>query len=152
MTSLTLSGANIFASRSHGVCTHADLLYKAKIRGRDGLIYTVFEHQSTSDWLMLLRLLGYVVRVLDQYVRDNKCDQKDMAMTLAEQWRQEGREEGCEEGALQAERLVVTRLLGKKFGELPSSVLERIEAAPEKHLLAWTERVLEAATLEEVLS
>jgi len=51
--------------------THSDLLYKVKLRGKDGLIYTVFEHQSSDDGLMPLRLLGYVVRVLDQYVRDH---------------------------------------------------------------------------------
>ena len=49
--------------------THSDLLYKVKLSGEDTLIYKVFEHQSATDEIMPLRVLGYAVRVLSQYAR-----------------------------------------------------------------------------------
>lgn len=42
---------------------HADLLFSAKVHGRPALIYVLFEHQSTRDPRLALRLLGYMVRI-----------------------------------------------------------------------------------------
>src|SRR5437899_1243043 len=47
----------------------SDLLFKAKLRGRDALVYVLFEHQSTVDPLMPFRLLRYVVRVWEAGLR-----------------------------------------------------------------------------------
>ena len=49
------------------------------------------------------------------------------------------------------EARVLTRLLQMKFGELPEDTLHRIEAADEGTLLRWSERVLTATRLDEVL-
>ena len=48
---------------------HTDLLFRAKLSGRDALIYLLFEHQSTSDRLMALRLLGYLTRIWEKVVK-----------------------------------------------------------------------------------
>lgn len=71
---------------------------------------------------------------------------KDEAMTIAEQLIQEGRQEGRLEG----ERLVLQRQLVRKFGELDFRTRENIRLAVEQDLELWSERILEAATLEEV--
>lgn len=51
---------------------HRDLLFSAKLReGDEILLYVVAEHQSSVDALMPLRLLRYVVRVWEWWLRDN---------------------------------------------------------------------------------
>lgn len=59
-----------------------------------------------------------------------------------------GRPEWCLEGRRVALRLVLT----KKFGELPEQVQQRIETASEDALWLWTGRVLNASSLDSVLS
>jgi hypothetical protein len=45
---------------------------------------------------------------------------------------------------------MLIRLLEHKFGPLPEALRPRIEAADERSVLEWSERVLSAATLEDV--
>jgi hypothetical protein len=54
-------------------------------------------------------------------------------------------------GRVEGERLVVRRLLVRRFGKLPSWALGRIDAANEAKLRRWADRVLTAPTLERVL-
>jgi predicted transposase YdaD len=44
--------------------THSDLLFSAKVGGRELLLYLLFEHQTTVDPAMPLRLLGYMLEIL----------------------------------------------------------------------------------------
>ena len=48
---------------------HTDLLYAVRLQGREAYVYLLLEHQSTSFWFMVLRMLGYVVRVLEDLVK-----------------------------------------------------------------------------------
>jgi predicted transposase/invertase (TIGR01784 family) len=51
---------------------HTDLLYTVRTTsGREALAYVLFEHQSTFDAVMPLRLLRYVVRVWERWLRDH---------------------------------------------------------------------------------
>ena len=50
----------------------ADLLFSAKIADHPAFIYILFEHQSSNDPLMPLRLLAYVVRILEHHQRTAK--------------------------------------------------------------------------------
>jgi predicted transposase YdaD len=50
--------------------SQSDLLFSAELDGKPALIYILFEHQSSVDELMPLRILKYVIRILDQYVAD----------------------------------------------------------------------------------
>jgi flagellar biosynthesis/type III secretory pathway protein FliH len=88
-------------------------------------------------------------------------------MTLAEKWmrqarkegrkqgleegRQEGREVGRQEGRLDGQRRVLGKLLRLKFGELDDEAQAWLKAANEQALEAASERVLTAATLEEMI-
>jgi hypothetical protein len=51
---------------------------------------------------------------------------KDKAMTLAEQWRQEGIEEGMEKGREQAQQSVID-VLEVRFGRVPEGLAEKIQ-------------------------
>jgi len=70
---------------------------------------------------------------------------------FAERFREEGMQQGMRQGMQQGEARVLVRLLQLKFGELPEAVLHRIEHADEQTLLQWSERVLTAEQLDEVL-
>jgi flagellar biosynthesis/type III secretory pathway protein FliH len=74
---------------------------------------------------------------------------------FAERFRQEGLETGMEEGMQKGmqkgEALILLRLLQLKFGELPAETRRHIDQANEQMLLQWSERVLSANTLDEVL-
>lgn len=66
---------------------------------------------------------------------------------FAERFRQEGRQEGRREG----EALRLPRLLQLKFGDLPEPVRRRIESADAQTLPAWSERVLTATKIDDVV-
>ncbi|HEY3815652.1 MAG TPA: Rpn family recombination-promoting nuclease/putative transposase [Polyangiaceae bacterium] len=52
--------------------THTDLLYGVRARaGQQALVYVVFEHQSSADATMPFRLLRYLVRVWERWLRDH---------------------------------------------------------------------------------
>lgn len=48
---------------------HTDILFSVAVDGRPLLLYLLLEHQSSSEPLMVLRLLGYMVRIWDDHVR-----------------------------------------------------------------------------------
>ncbi len=47
--------------------TQSDILYRIKSRDSDALLYILFEHQTTEDPWLALRLLGYKVRIWNDY-------------------------------------------------------------------------------------
>jgi hypothetical protein len=74
------------------------------------------------------------------------------AMTgFAQRFREEGREEGRDEGLQRGEARILSALLRLRFGDLPTTVQQRIESADPDTLLRWSERVLTAAGLDDVL-
>lgn len=68
-------------------------------------------------------------------------------MTLADMLREQGRKEG----ELDGWRKILVLQLRVRFGDLAEGVVERIRAAGREQLESWTERVLTARTLDEVL-
>ena len=71
-------------------------------------------------------------------------------MTYADQLREEGRQESRRE-LLERSRARMLHLLQIKFGTINVQVIQRVQAAGEEQLDAWLERLLSAATAEEVL-
>jgi hypothetical protein len=45
------------------------LLYRARLSGREALLYVLFEHQRKAEALVVLRVLRYMVRALEEHVR-----------------------------------------------------------------------------------
>ena len=48
---------------------YSDLLFTAPLDGRDAYVYLLVEHQSSLEPLMAFRMLRYVTRIWDQYLR-----------------------------------------------------------------------------------
>jgi hypothetical protein len=68
---------------------------------------------------------------------------------IVENWRREAIQEGLEQG----ERKVLLRQLRRRFGaEVDGEIERRVAAAPAEQVEVWTERVLSAATLTELLA
>jgi predicted transposase/invertase (TIGR01784 family) len=66
--------------------------------------------------------------------------------------RQEGRQEGRHEGRQEGEAAVLLRLIQLKFGPPDQTLRQRIAATDAETLLRWSERILTAQTLDEVLA
>ncbi|XSG84191.1 MAG: DUF4351 domain-containing protein [Methylohalobius sp. ZOD2] len=60
-------------------------------------------------------------------------------------------EQGIQQSMQQGEARILIRLLQRKFGDLPEDIRQRIEAADVDTLLVWSDRVLTARNLEEVM-
>jgi predicted transposase/invertase (TIGR01784 family) len=56
---------------SQFVQSEADLLITLPLEGRAGYVYVLFEHQSSPDAGMLLRLLSYMVRIWKRFSREH---------------------------------------------------------------------------------
>jgi hypothetical protein len=54
----------------------SDILFSAQLGGRKGFVYVLFEHQSTNDALMPLRLLRYMMRIWDRWLAEHKDAEK----------------------------------------------------------------------------
>jgi hypothetical protein len=63
----------------------------------------------------------------------------------------QGIEQGIEQGMRRGEARMLTSLLQLRFGELPEAARQRIETADPDTLLRWSERVLTAESLDDVL-
>jgi flagellar biosynthesis/type III secretory pathway protein FliH len=69
-----------------------------------------------------------------------------------QQGMQEGLQQGMQQGMQQGERMVLARLLRRRFGRLGPDIHARLEGATPEQLEAWAENILDAKSLEEVFS
>jgi predicted transposase/invertase (TIGR01784 family) len=79
---------------------------------------------------------------------------EEVYMTTADMLRAEGeakgRAEGRVEGLSEGAARTLVRLLTRRFGPVPAEARERISAASLEQLDLWSERVLDAETVDEV--
>lgn len=71
--------------------------------------------------------------------------------TFAERFRQEGIQQGMQQGMQQGEARVLTHQLTRKFGCIPEEMMRKINTADEATLLEWSDRLLTANSLDEVI-
>lgn len=76
----------------------------------------------------------------------------ERGLTWPERWKQEGLQEGMQQGMQEGEARILLRQLTLRFGELPENVRIRVANADADTLLRWSERVLTADTIEDVLA
>lgn len=75
-------------------------------------------------------------------------DAEDMLDQARYEGEQKGRQEGIQEGASD----LLAALLIRKFGPLPESVQQQIQSATPAQLETWSLNILDAATLDDVLT
>ncbi|CAN7671431.1 DUF4351 domain-containing protein [Pseudoduganella sp. LjRoot289] len=66
--------------------------------------------------------------------------------------KQEGLEQGVEQGRQRGQAELIERLLRKRFGALPDTVQQRLAKANTGQLSAWADAVLDANSLDDILS
>jgi hypothetical protein len=68
-----------------------------------------------------------------------------------ETWTDQWKKEGLQEGLKQGEARILLRQLSIRFGTLPPEIREKIETADAETLLQWSERILDAESLDDVV-
>jgi predicted transposase YdaD len=61
-----------------------------------------------------------------------------------------GLDDGLEKGIEKGQRAMLLRLLGKRFGAVPEQIAARVTAAAPSELERWADRLLDAASLDDV--
>ena len=87
-------------------------------------------------------MISAAQKLFERGFNEGKQEALNAAKKLYEQEKEKGRLEG--------ESLILERLLLAKFGAVPPVYRQRIKQANAQTLLIWSERVLTAATLDEV--
>ena len=64
----------------------------------------------------------------------------------------EAREQGRAQGFVEARTQMLLRVLTVRFGDLPTSIEQRVREAPEASLDRWAERFGSATTLDDVFA
>ncbi|MFM8332885.1 MAG: DUF4351 domain-containing protein, partial [Candidatus Methylumidiphilus sp.] len=114
---------------------------------------------------------GEVAQYRAEYLNETGDKTMGLAATLRQEGRlegwqmgkQEGRQEGIQtgmekglekgkqEGKQEGEAALLLRQMALRFGPLADGLRERVQAADADTLLVWGERILTAATAEEVV-
>ncbi|WP_133511472.1 hypothetical protein [Candidatus Thiosymbion oneisti] len=89
-------------------------------------------------------MMSFSERFIEQGRQEARREMEGFTERFIEQGRLEGKQEG--------EAMILMRLLQLKFGSVPEAVHRKIERADPQMLLAWSERVLTAAGIEQVIS
>jgi predicted transposase YdaD len=92
----------------------------------------------------------------ERIVYSSRYPEEDKFMsTFAERFRQEGKQEGMQQGMQQGmrqgEAQILLRQLSLKFGEIPADKKRLVESADTESLKRWSERILSATSMDEVL-
>ncbi len=64
---------------------------------------------------------------------------------------EQGLLQGRQDGRVEGKAQILIRLLNRRFGPLPDWAERKIEAANEQELEMWTDTLLSATSIEEVL-
>lgn len=72
-------------------------------------------------------------------------------MTIADQLRTEGEAAGLAKGRVEGQAATLLRLLRLKFGPISPAVTDKVNSASADQIETWTDRVLTADTLDDVL-
>lgn len=116
-----------------------------------------------NEWLAdnpeLKRIFAIWIRAMVLRHNQNRLvlpkvrDLQELKMTLAdrfETWALQHEQRGIEKGIEKGEALLLQRLLVRRFGPLPDDLMARIGSATQEQIECWSDRVLDAASLEEV--
>jgi predicted transposase YdaD len=118
-----------------------DFRYVLRLPGGDVLWAVFLSYIQTSE--TPLHRLAWLAAQLGP-------EAEEVFMSTADTLRAEGRAQGRAEGEAKGAAHVLVRQLTRRFGVLPDEARQRIDTAPLEQLEAWSDRVLDATTLDEV--
>ena len=123
-------------------------VYAEAIRGLDRLEPDPEKRLKYLDFIDIYAALddNELARYRTEYPQE-----ADAMSHSADRFREEGMQKGMQQGMHEGETRVLARQWEARFGPLPDEVEGRLEQADEKTLLLWSERVLTARCIEEVM-
>ena len=125
----------------------------------------IIEQETAID--ILETCLRYAVQATGRLGEDdireviaNTLNEEDIMQTFIDKYfdqgrekgRDEGRDEGWEAGKQEGGALLLTGLLQKRFGSLPSWAEQKLKEADSKTLETWGFNLLSADRLEDIFS
>ncbi|MDE0240652.1 MAG: Rpn family recombination-promoting nuclease/putative transposase [bacterium] len=113
-----------------------------------------------ADGVMERVILRYLAAVQDltptameTSLRRTQPERWEVLMgTMAETWIEQGLSEGLSQGRAEGKAELLLRQMERRFGEVPDTVRTRVTGATTDELDAWSDVLLEAATLEDVVA
>jgi len=100
-------------------------------------------------------MTSFSERFIEQGRQEARREMKGFTERFIEQGRRQGMQQGMQQGRLEGKQegqaTILLRQLQLKFGAVPEAVCHKIEHADPQTLLAWSERVLTAADIEQVI-
>ena len=111
------------------------------------------------DILELFRVIDWILRLpsaLEQeFLRElqtyERAQQMPYVTSVERMGIQKGIEQGIKQGIRQGEGTLLLRLIELKFGAPDEAVVRQVREADVDTLLQWSERLLAAATLSDVM-
>lgn len=88
----------------------------------------------------------------EKAIRDERSWRNRAERAGREEGLAEGLEQGIERGRAEGEARVLERLLTRRFGPLPEAIAERLYRADVETLDRWSDRILDARTLDGVFA
>lgn len=119
-------------------------VYAAAVRGLTSLEPDPEKQLKYADFVDIYTALDDNER--ERYEREYPSEAQIMS-GFAERFIRKGIDQGMQHG----EAAVLMRLIRCKFGDVPDAARRRIESADTETLLEWSERVLTAESIEEVV-
>jgi predicted transposase YdaD len=126
----------------------------------ESFLDTIREALHSPDGTEILRaVLTYIHAVtetpedrLQQVMARLGPEAEEVYMTTADKLRAEGEARGEARGEVKGRAEALGQLLTLKFGTLPDATRSKLRAASAQQLAAWTGRVLDAATVDDVFA
>lgn len=94
-----------------------------------------------------------LARYEQEYLSDSQTGETIMGafQQRLQKMKLEGIEQGFEQGKIQGEAAILIRQASRRFGKLPEWALAKLQSASVEKLEAWSDRILDANSLEEML-
>jgi hypothetical protein len=110
--------------------------------------------------LMILAGLRHLSKTVEQETRKMPIDLDirehevlgPLIIEAEHKGREQGKEEGLQKGLQAGELTILRRLIEKRFGAVPGWAAERLASLPAPALEALSEKLLDANSLEELLT
>jgi hypothetical protein len=112
---------------------YSDLVYRVQHRDGPVSVYLLFEHKSSPEHWTLLQESTNIGDPIMQTFIDRYIEQ------------------GVQQGVQQGGAAMLLRLIERRFGPPSDQVRERVTRADPDTLLQWSDRILDADSLDEVL-
>jgi Domain of unknown function (DUF4351) len=132
-----------------------DARYRVKCR----LIRLLYERQWAREWIhQFFLVIDWMMALppaldikLNSFISDLEEEQKMEYVSSIERVRSAlNLQKGLEEGAQATAFNLLSRLLTRRFGNLPAAILDHIKSATQAQLEAWFDSAIDAKSIDEV--